>query len=137
MKTERVYNTKQRDLILDCIRGSEGGSITAEDIVLSLTARGTPVGKSTVYRCLSILAEEGVVRKYTADDGLSASYQYMSNPEACSGHFHLKCNRCGTLLHADGDMLASMRHDVLTRYNFHLDNVKTVLYGMCADCEKD
>jgi len=130
----KTYKTKQRDLVLGCISNSRGRHLTAEDIVARLQKKGTPVGKSTVYRYLNLLAEEGAVRKFLLPEGQSACYQYLRNADGCKGHYHLKCSGCGVLLHVECEQMDKTAGAILQSHHFRLDNVKTVLYGQCAKC---
>lgn len=133
MKTT-TYNTRQRNLVLGCIANSDGEHITADDIVRILQQGGESVGKSTVYRHLGALAEQGVVRKFNHDGG-SACYQYLPDHTTCSSHYHLKCNSCGELLHADSSLLDDAIAKIWTMYSFKIDNIKTIFYGTCNRCE--
>lgn len=56
-----------------------------------LRAQQSPVGKSTVYRCLDRLVSQGRARRYFLGDGARACYQYVDGQGACREHFHLKC----------------------------------------------
>ena len=134
MKPIKPYKTRQRELVLGCMSGSGGKHLTADEIVARLQKKGTPVGKSTVYRYLNMLAESGAVRKYPAEEGQSACYQYQSDHAGCKGHYHLKCNDCGTLLHVECEQLDKTAGAILESFQFALDNVKTVLYGKCIQC---
>lgn len=134
MKNSLSYQTRQRNLVLDCIRDSQGRHLTAEDIAEKLQRDGTPVGKSTIYRFLNILAEEGTLKKYYLEEGVSACYQYLKSHETCHEHYHLKCSRCGTLLHAQCQLLDDIEQTILALYHFRIDSSKTILYGQCANC---
>ena len=49
-------------------------------------------------------------------------------------HFHLKCTGCGRLILVECDYLGEVSKHVLEHHQFTIDNTKTVLYGLCADC---
>ena len=136
MKKSASYRTKQRDYVLECI--SSGEHMTADDIVTALKLRGNPVGKSTVYRYLNVLAEDGVVRRYFVDENESACYQYISDTSGCHNHYHLKCSACGELIHSESDIFGRLANEIFNSMQFEIDSSKTVFYGKCAKCiEKD
>ena len=126
------YNTKQGDLILRLIRENGGRHLTAEDIVRRLADSGCAVGKSTVYRHLERLTREGTVRRFVLHDGESACYQFAG--DGCCNHYHLKCSRCGRLLHVECEYLDKVSELIYEHHGFTLSEENTVLYGLCADC---
>ena len=134
------YRTRQRELILEYLRKSQGQHLSAEELSDYLKQQGSPVGRSTVYRCLERLVEQGVVRKYYLGEGQGACYQYAKD-QGCGQHFHLKCVSCGKLIHVQCDYLNQVSSHVLEHHGFTIDHTKTVLYGLCAECsvkkEKD
>ena len=126
------YNAKQGDLILRLIRENGGRHLTAEDIVRRLADSGCAVGKSTVYRHLERLTREGTVRRFVLHDGESACYQFAG--DGCCNHYHLKCSRCGRLLHVECEYLDKVSEHIYEHHGFTLSEENTVLYGLCADC---
>lgn len=132
------YNTRQRELILECLAHSKGQHITAEDISEYLRKNDTPVGKSTIYRYLEALVKDCVVRKYTIEEGKCACYQYMGDEENdhCKEHYHLKCSECGRLFHVSCALLDEINEHVRKEHNFIIDSSKTVFYGICGECNR-
>ena len=94
---------------------------------------GANVGKTTIYRYLEQLANEGVVRKYRMQDG--TCYQYQDDLQ-CREHHHLKCLYCGELIHLECAQLRELEKHVQLQHGFQIDNTQTVLYGMCENCRK-
>lgn len=135
MRGSQGYRTRQRELIWNYLCDHRAQHIVAEDIVEHLRAIGEPVGKSTVYRYLERLVEEGQVRKFFLEEGMSACYQLAAGEgEDCHEHFHLKCLRCGRLLHIECEYLSEVEQHIFGSHRFRVDNTKTVLYGICEDC---
>jgi Fe2+/Zn2+ uptake regulation proteins len=132
MKESEGYKTKQRELILACIKNWKDNHFTADDIAIKLKETSNPVGKATVYRYLEKLTEQGAVRKYTLEEGESACYQYRE--EDCPEHFHLKCKSCGILICAKCSFLDGLEKHIFEHHSFTVDSTKTVLYGICGAC---
>lgn len=130
------YKTKQRDLILNYFIENNTRHVTVDDVVGHLKEKGTSVGKSTVYRYLEKLVDQGTVRRYFIEEGQGACYQYAGENSNCHQHFHLKCIGCGNLLHIECQHMVESEKHILKIHDFEIDNTKTVLYGRCAKCKE-
>ena len=126
------YSTKQGKLVLDCFISNTGVHLTIDDICNFLKENCTPVGKTTVYRQVQKLLDEGTVTKYSINKESAACYQYTG--ENCKMHFHLKCTRCSELFHAECDHIESLEKHIFSHHGFCIDNSKTVFYGICQEC---
>lgn len=126
------YKTKQRQRILDCLIANSHRHVTVDDVAACLLQRGETVGKTTIYRYLEKLVEEGRVRKFIAE-GESACFQYSSD-DGCSRHFHLKCLACGRLIHLECGYLSQLESHIYEEHHFIVHSGRTVFYGLCADC---
>ena len=132
---ERSYRTKQRANILEFIKSNKDIHITADTIIEHFKNNGNPVGKATVYRYLENLVEENVIRKYIAEDNNHAAcYQYIDDSSECQTHYHMKCTKCGALMHLKCEELSEISSHILKEHNFKIDICKTVLYGLCGNC---
>lgn len=131
-----VYNTKQKEKILNYIKENSACHLTAAEIVKYLSSEGTPVGTATVYRYLDKLVTNGIIRKYNLDEKTSACYQFIDKNTKCTEHFHLKCISCGELIHIDCSYMQSLSEHIYEHHKFTIDNSRTVLYGRCENCEK-
>ena len=133
MKQVVNYRTRQSEAILDYIvsRGSE--HITAAQIVEHFGNEGVAIGRTTVYRHLDKLAENGKLRRYTTDGVAGACYQYVDD-DGCRSHFHLKCEGCGNILHFECGKIDSLERHLSAKHAFQIDMTRTVFYGTCAAC---
>ena len=133
----RVYRTKQRMLLLDYLRKNAETPLCAEEIARGLSecedCAAERVSVSSVYRNLALLAAGGDVRKFTADDGRTALYQYVDHVR-CDAHLHLRCTACGKLFHMDEELSPRVQRAVMGSANFLIDGKQTVLYGVCSEC---
>ncbi len=128
------YKTKQKELILSYLKSCPSPHVTAGDIAAHLKNSGNPVGVATVYRQLEKLTEAGLVRRYSLDEG--ACFQYVGGGN-CREHFHLKCLRCGRLIHTDCEFLSEVAPHILEHHGFLVDNSRTVMYGICRECREE
>jgi Fur family ferric uptake transcriptional regulator len=147
VKRPTGYSTKQSQAILAYIASLGGSHVTVGQIAGHFENIGFPIGLTTVYRHLDKLVRSGRARRY-AVEGISGScyqYEYVDEydgggdtrarvREEGAGHFHLKCEGCGTLLHLRCDVLSGLPKHVYEEHAFRIDAGKTVFYGKCADC---
>lgn len=125
------YNTKQRDEIVEFFSKHRGRCFSAKDIIKSGEIKS---GEATVYRTLSKLAESGVLKRFT-DGSAGACYQLAEGAD-CDKHFHLRCEKCGKLIHIDCEFMAEIKGHIEENHDFYVDLGKTVFYGLCGDCAK-
>ena len=133
MKQVQHYKTKQKTVIEEAIKCSKDKHITVDSLAAKLDKMGEKVGRTTVYRCLERLTEEGVVRKYQTA-GESACYQYIGERKECNEHFHLKCEKCGSLIHMECDEMNELAAHIKSCHGFSLNPLKTVIYGVSEGC---
>lgn len=130
----QIYKTRQRAFIEQALSSAGEHHITADELTEQLEKDGHPVGRTTVYRCLERLVNEGKLQKYTAIGG-SACYQRLK-ADGCCEHFHLKCTECGKLIHIECSKISKLSEHIAAEHGFVVNKLKTVLYGLCEECAK-
>lgn len=123
------YNTRQRDEIVEFFNKHRGTCFTAKELIRN---GGISVGEATVYRTLSRLTDQGILKKFT--DGETGACYQLNESEECASHFHLKCERCNKIIHMDCGFMADMKRHIEGSHDFSVDIGKTVIYGLCGDC---
>lgn len=134
MNNKTVYKTKQKEIILDYLKSNEDSHVTIDEVFNYLSEQGNKVGRTTVYRHMEKLADDGVLRKYYIEEGIGSCYQYIGEREDCHQHFHLKCTECKELIHLKCSYLEDLNNHILKDHNFKINNTKTVFYGICENC---
>ena len=129
------YNTKQRQMILDCFLARSEEHLTADLIIKILNESGAKIGRATVYRNLDLLFKDGTIRRYSQSDGSPACYQLIDSDKNCHEHFHLLCDSCGEVTHLDCGHIHNLTSHISDEHNFMIDDSKTVLYGTCKKCQ--
>ena len=131
------YQTEQKKLLLSYMASHANEQFSAEQLTYILEnaceSTGKAPGKSTVYRLVAEMAEEGILRRFPKSEGRGWLYQYH-RMAGCSGHLHLKCRGCGALLHLECGMSDELLAHIETAHGFKVDNSATVLYGLCKSC---
>lgn len=134
MRERKGYQTRQKQLILAFLQDKQNDHVNAEQILTRLREIGESIGLTTVYRNLDKLVQDGVIIKYVALDGTSASYQYIGETAAHKDHYHLVCLQCGQLVHLNCNVIDEFAAHIQNDHHFQLDSMKTVFYGYCENC---
>lgn len=127
------YNTRQKREMLAFLKQHDLEPYSVDDLVFQMQEQGERIGRTTVYRYLEQLAEQGSVRKYLNSSGVT-QYQHIANGADCDGHFHMMCKRCGRLYHVNCELMNALSEHIYTDHNFRLDIRETILIGVCARC---
>lgn len=130
------YRTKQAEKISTYLRMMAGKHATAKDIAEHFCKLKDNIGVATIYRNLDKMVEQGIIRKYTVDRNTAACFQFIPLEGKGSEHFHLKCEKCGKLIHFDCVEFAHMQEHLAIKHGFVVNSLKTVLYGLCNECNK-
>ncbi len=135
----KKYKTKQGEIILDYLKNNSGKHISAQNIKEYFVKEDISVGLTTIYRHLSKLEKEGVIKKYLLDGKDSACFEYVDAENTCatSDCLHLKCEECEKLVHFDCSILKSASEHINEKHDFSLNPLKTVYYGICRDCKEN
>ena len=127
------YSTRQKRELLKFLKERSMQHFSVDDVVFEMQDRGEKIGRSTVYRYLELLAEQGSVRKYQSVQGIT-QYQHVEDGAACDAHFHMMCRSCGDLMHVDCGFMHKMSQHLMQEHGFQLDPRETILVGLCARC---
>ncbi len=127
------YMTKQRKLLMDYLSEHTDETLSAGQIAEALSKKG--ISTSAIYRNLTVLEQEGKVRRSVKPGSQEAFYRYADD-EHCQGHMHLSCLRCGRTVHVEEKETDALANRLAKNEGFALDRTDTVLYGICADCQK-
>ena len=127
------YETRQSKLVYDFLEKNSESHFSAEEVYFAIKENGGNIGRTTVYRQLDRLVETGKARKFFSGDNNSCCYQLEGDD--CHNHYHLRCSSCGTLIHTECDFLDKLSQHIFKDHHFKIDGSKTVLYGICKNCE--
>lgn len=134
MKAAKEYKTKQRQLVMDFLKANANKCVLIEDIYRGLLLQNEKIGKTTVYRTLTKLLQEGKVLKFRNENGEGAMYQYRNEECRQQNHIHLKCLACDKIIHLDCSFIDDLKTHLAQDHAFQLDETNTVIYGYCDAC---
>lgn len=127
-------NTKQKSLILDCLKKNVHKHTSVDDVYDILKDCDCKVGRATIYRYLAQLENSGVVKKYSFLGKKSACFRYLDEKSKCREHYHLMCDICGKVRHVENEDLQLALDKLQQEHNFLINDTKTMFYGSCIGC---
>ncbi len=132
------YNTIQKKQITDFLTKNFESEFTIEELSKRLceTFGVDAPGKSTIYRLVSKMVEDGVLKRLVKGNSRRFIYQIAAG-EHCEEHLHMKCLKCGKLLHMNNEQSKEILLRILSENRFNVNEKQTVLLGNCRDCEED
>lgn len=123
------YQTQQKTALLSFLEQNAERQFTIDEI-LSAMGEIAPA-KSTAYRLIKKLCDDGQVRRFTREGTASSVYQ-LAGKCCCSEHLHIKCVDYGLLIHLDNAACDALAKTT----GFVIDDEKSMLYGHCANCAR-
>ena len=133
---QKHYNTAGRAKLIAYLAAHTADTPqSAESIYAGLAREGDAPGYSSVYRLLSVLAQEGRVRRLRAPAPARGYLYQYTDAHACHAHFHLHCLSCGTVTHLECDCGEEIAAHLLQKHGFFADCGRSVIYGTCAACK--
>ena len=127
------YLTRQRKRLLTYLSEHTDEQMTARQIADALTTDNISI--SAVYRNLSALEEEGILKRSIRENTREVYYQYIAAKE-CREHLHLSCRVCGKCIHLDEAGTTQLIENTLRNTGFQIEKTETILYGICEGCRK-
>ena len=130
---KKIYQTEQRKQILQFLKENKKMQYTIEEIVANMNGEHRP-GKSTIYRIIKQLVEEGQVKRSNKNNTRQFVYQLLDG-EACHHHFHMQCESCGKLFHLKEEKTKQVQGLLQQQEQFLVDIRRCVFYGTCMSCK--
>ena len=122
---DRGYrSTGPREAMVRTI-ADRNGHFTAEELRKDLPK----VGRATVYRCLNLLVECGIVCRVLLEDG-SLHYQLSHRGH----HHHLICAECGMSQDLLGCEIDGILKEKAAELYFQAESHWLEVYGRCQKC---
>jgi Fe2+ or Zn2+ uptake regulation protein len=127
-----TYNTMQRTSILSFLETNIGQAFTVKEIVEGIrsdSAAGCSPSESTVYRIMTDLEKNGIVRRKINQN---REYQYrLSNVK--SGSISIRCKVCGAVQHIDEKVCCEILDELKNSASIGTDGDIEIL-GVCDKC---
>ena len=122
--------SRQRELILNTVL--EHNVHPTADYVYSFLRKDNPnLSLGTVYRNLSLLAENGTIRKISIPNGSDRFDGCMHE------HYHMVCERCGGVYDIELDGLHSLDERIEQETGFVVTGHELIVNGICNHCKSN
>lgn len=125
----KEYKTAVRRQLLEYFESRCDRQLTVEDMLSDLAESG--VSRSALYRNIDRMVSDGLLRR-TQTAARRSAYQYIGS-KRCSEHIHIQCTKCGRISHIEHSGEEALKA-ALKNSEFEIDEQKTVLYGVCREC---
>lgn len=125
-----MQNTKysrQRETLLSVLRDTKVHP-NADWIYETVRKEIPNISLGTVYRNLSRLSEDGIIKKLDVGNG-SVHFDGDISP-----HAHLICSCCGSITDIFNDYSAELKNDVENMTGARINACSVIFEGVCKDC---
>lgn len=121
--------TPQKKALLSLLRSTREHP-TAAWLRDQLTPYFPSLSLGTVYRNLSVLAEEGLVKiVYTGQD----ADRFDADT---SVHYHVNCTQCGRVDDIDLETMAGINEHAAQLSGYNIETHSIIFEGICPNCTK-
>lgn len=121
-------NTIQKELVKNAVI-SLHGHVTADEVYEFIKKDHPSIGKGTVYRNLSILAEEGAIRHIEIPDGPDM-FDFTTKE-----HYHVKCIKCLRVFDVDMDVV-NLKDKIRDSHGMEFLSYDIIFKGICSECRE-
>ena len=122
-------HSRQRDSILQFLMTRKDHP-TADIIYMNVRQRNPSISLGTVYRNLTLLAENGEIKRLNMGDGVD-HFDADTSP-----HYHLFCEKCGGVVDLKMEDIDSVIEKAAAHFDGHVAGHVTYFYGTCRQCTK-
>lgn len=119
--------SRQRESIIENLR-CRTDHPTADMVYSDIRRIYPSISLGTVYRNLSLLAEEKRIQKIITDDGV-LRFDYNVNP-----HDHFICRKCGSVSDLHILDTESLKSSVSENFEGQIEKCVVTFYGLCRNC---
>ncbi len=123
-------NTVQKKFVLDAVSKLENHP-TAELVYTEVVNVHPNISKATVYRNLSGLAEDGVIRQIKMPGGADRFDWNAEMP-----HNHITCKKCGAFCDAPALDTEKLNNEISAQTKYEDVSHEIVYSGICEKCAK-
>ncbi|MGI6131590.1 MAG: Fur family transcriptional regulator [Bacillota bacterium] len=125
--------TPQRRAVLELFCSDGARHLTAQQAHDAIRGREPNVGLVTVYRCLELFTNVGILDKIKFNDGFD---RYELHGGASGHHHHLVCTECGHVVEFGDCLIRSIERKLEKMSGFCIEGHWLELIGQCRECRE-
>lgn len=129
LKENNLRLTTNRQVIMEAIFSLDQ-HFEVEDLLQVIRAKNKKISRATVYRTLSLLLKNNLIKQLYFDDKRSFYEKVPSNEH----HDHLSCKGCGKVIEVFSPALESIQEEICLQYGFKPTYHRLTIFGMCLEC---
>jgi len=129
LQPNREPRTTRQRTAIGSLLDDIGDFRSAQQIHALLRTRGQTIGLATVYRTLTLMADNGEIDALMRSDG-ETQYRRCSTEH----HHHLVCRSCGLTIEIAGPAVESWARKVADTNGFVEVSHTVEVFGICAAC---
>ena len=95
------------------------------------------VNKTTVYRNLDKMTENGQLIKHKSMVSEGYIYQHADEHMHCEDHIHFQCCKCGSVIHLDDKKTTAYLKAISETLGLSIDLGLSTLNGICPKCKEN
>ena len=126
---QNLRNSRQRTRIIEILQATDTHP-TADKIYEKLKKEFPKLSLGTVYRNLSVLLEQGLVKKIHFGSTFDRFEANMNQ------HYHLICEKCKSITDFTMPINEDLNKKAAQLTNFSIKHHIIEFYGICQDCSK-
>lgn len=123
-------NTIQKELVYNAVLKMRR-HVTADEVYELIKEEHPNIGKGTVYRNLSILADEGSIRRVEIPNGPDRFDFTLKN------HYHVRCVKCGAVSDVDMNEIPNLEKQIIDRNGVEFLSYDILFKGVCTNCQSN
>ena len=133
MNNRKDYRTRQRENVLACFLTQPGRHMTATEVYRELTESGLKTGRTTVYRCIALLHDKGVLISFK-DQHQAAPMRFQLR-EKGERRIIVRCSGCGMIASLACEAVEVFEKHLSLDHGFTLKEEECLLPGLCSQCQ--
>jgi Fur family ferric uptake transcriptional regulator len=124
----KIKKTSARVAITDYFYNTDY-PVDAKEIIAFLRSKNLNTNKTTVYRIIDYLFDNGILERLDFGEG---KFRY----EVKKGdHHHLICDKCGRIEDITDNFVQGFENDILERKGFKVKKHSLEFFGICKNCQ--
>ena len=131
----KEYKTSNKETVSGFFLKNRERQFSADDALSELASMGVSIPKSSFYRIIGNLTKKGVLKRFESGSTGAFAYQYANFDPECENHFHLKCSKCGLLIHLECEKLSEVKEHIYKDHGFLIGG-DGIINGVCEKCKK-
>lgn len=131
---QKLYHTKTTELISLFMQTKMECGFTAGELSAFLKEHGVNVNKTTVYRNLDKMTENGTLLKHKSVVSDGFVYQSAKEKNNCEEHIHFHCCNCGAVIHLSDERTSEYLKSISCELGLQINLSLSSLNGVCPKC---